>query len=178
MLAGDAGFRTEKHCYPLSPLYSHMVEPSGRGHRDGWEFGESCRFQQKWEDRPGLLWVPGRWEAGRVGAGSRARLGKCHRAGALVCSLAAENGGKDKVGATWVLLNPNPGVPLRSRSGKGKARIWVSGALLGLSKSQPPVLLWLLLLSAPSLTLFHVHAVSPWGPADARGQARTWWRPI
>lgn len=110
--------------------------------------------------RPGLLRVPGRWEAGRVGAGSRARLEKCHRAGALVCSLAAENGDKDKVGATWVPPNPSPGVPLRSWPRKGKAGIWASGPLLGLSKSQPPVLLGLLLLPAPTLTLFHVHAVS------------------
>lgn len=39
--------------------------------------------------------------------------GKCHHTGALICSVAAERGNKDKVGVIWELPNTCPGVPLR-----------------------------------------------------------------
>lgn len=91
-----AGGQDEEARYPLSLLSSHRVEPSGRGHRDGWGSGGHAEVGKE----VGLL--PAR-EAGRVGAGGVSPTAT------LVCSLAAERGDKDKVGATWKPPSAGPG---------------------------------------------------------------------
>lgn len=53
--------------------------------------GSQAIFQQSWEERVEQLpWVPGRWVAGRVGAGEQGPLGKCDCPRALICV----NGGR------------------------------------------------------------------------------------
>ena len=63
------GIRIKKHCCPWPLLYSHMVEPSGRGHRNGWGFRESPHHSAEVGREVGTSLVPGGWEVGRRGAG-------------------------------------------------------------------------------------------------------------
>lgn len=66
------GIRTKK-LYCPSSLYT----PTGQSLLEGGiemdgGLGSHATFQQGWEERPEqFLWVPGRWEAGRVGAGEQ-----------------------------------------------------------------------------------------------------------
>lgn len=146
-LAMATGGQDGEECCPSSLLDSHMMEPFGGSGEMDVGLGSQAIFQQGWEERlEQLPWVPGRWDAGRIGAGEQGPLGKCDCprdwSVCLVTEPEQSLGGKDKVGAIWEPLDTGPG---------------------GAFEISAPFLLKVCLLLILQAWLFDAHAVSMTG---------------
>lgn len=105
------------------------------------------------------------WEAGRVGAGGVSPTAT------LVCSLAAEHGDKDKVGATWKPPSVGPGTSEISPEGQGdRAGTWSLGTVPLSSGVVPPLDLhaW-----PHVLFMLSVWGWSSWGPGGHKVKQET-----